>query len=129
MAPSDLVLLRTALLITLSILLVFVLLRRFRRSVLARDTPAAQHVQVERLNVAYHPPRLFVVVTVPKEQAITTRVLDGEHRSVHDPQVKDLEAGTHTVVLDLPVLLDGVYFLEVTTDTQRTVRQFRLLQG
>ena len=129
MAPNDLVLLRTALLITLSILLVILLFRRFRRMIGTRDTPVVQHVQVEQLNVAYHPPRLIVVMTVPHEQTIMTRVLDGEHRSVKERFSQNMKAGTHTVVIDLPVLVDGRYFLEVATDTQRTVRRFRLVQG
>lgn len=126
MDAPDLLNLRTALLITLSILLVVVLWRRFRSHVLANDVPALLHAELVRLEVAYHPPRLHVVLNVPNEQSLTTGLLDHEHRPIHAWQSKKLAPGMHTMELALPFLADGAYFLEMTTATQRTVRQFRL---
>jgi hypothetical protein len=40
-----------------------------------------------------------------------------------------LVAGNHALEQELPELSDGVYYLELTSATQRTVRQFRLQQA
>jgi hypothetical protein len=129
MEAIDLETLRKALLITLSILLVIVLFRRFRRDVRAKDTPALLHAELKEVDLAYHPARLRIVLKVPKEQRFTASVLDRDHRTVHSWPENSLSAGTHALELGLPDLEDGPYFLEMTTATQRTVRQFRLLQG
>jgi hypothetical protein len=129
METSDLITLRTALLITLSILLVLVLVRRFRRKVLLSDVPAPAHAELKALTVAYHPARLEVLLNVPLDQTIGTGILDEAHRPLHSWEGKVLASGVHRLALDLPALTDGSYFLEMTTSTQRTVRQFRLQQG
>lgn len=129
MDAPDLLNLRTALLITLSILLVVVLWRRFRSHVLANDVPAPVHAELVRLEVAYHPSRLHVVLSMPSEQRVTTGLLDQGHQSIHSWNDKRLLPGEHTLELPLPMLVDGAYFLELTTSTQRTVRQFRLQQA
>ncbi|MEO8589242.1 MAG: hypothetical protein ABI432_07740 [Flavobacteriales bacterium] len=124
----DLHSLRTALLITLSILLVVVLLRRFRRRVLARDLPVNAHAELVRLEVAYHPPRLHVQVRVPLDEILHTSLLDTDQHHMHTWSEEPVEAGTHTIVRELPVLADGEHHFELRTTTQRTVRQFRLQQ-
>ncbi|MEZ4740162.1 MAG: hypothetical protein R2818_12615 [Flavobacteriales bacterium] len=129
METPDLITLRTALLITLSILLVLVLLRRFRKQVLATDVPAPAHAELRALTVAYHPTRLELFLNVPLDQTIGTGVLDGQHRVIHQWNDRALKSGLHQLDLDLPLLEDGNYFLEMTTSTQRTMRQFRLQQG
>ncbi len=129
MDSPELLTLRTALLITLSILLVAVLWRRFKRTVMANDMPAPMHVELVRLEVAYHPPRLHVVLSVPSEQHIATGLLDHGHTHIHGWQDKKLAPGVHTLELPLPTIVDGAYFLDLTTATQRTVRQFRLQQA
>ncbi len=122
----DLVTLRTALLITLSILLVVILYRRFRQRVMLRDLPVVSHAELVALNVAYHPARLRVLVKVPTKQELRMHVLSLEHERVHTWPSSTQGPGEVQVELVLPELPDGTYNLEMSTSTQRTVRQFRL---
>lgn len=124
----DLHSLRTALLITLSILLVVVLLRRFRRRVLAKDLPVNSHAELLKLEVAYHPARLRVQLHVPQDQIVHTALLDVADHHVHTWVEVPLSAGLHTIERILPELIDGLHHFEMRTTTQRTVRQFRLQQ-
>ena len=126
---NDLLNIRTALLITLSILLVVILWRRFRQRVLANDMPAPLHAELLGIQLAYHPARLRVDLKVPREQLIQTRLLDQAHAPFHTWNEERVKTGTHTLERDLPSMADGVYFLEMATATQRTVRQFRLQQA
>lgn len=120
--------LRTALLITLSILLVLVLAKRFKRNVLATDMPAPSHAELIGLSVLYHPSRLHVVLQVPGDQLITLGIKDHDHRDLHAWEPVKMSKGEHAIEHVLPALSDGPYFLEMSTTTQRTVRQFRLQQ-
>lgn len=129
MSEKDLLNVRTALLITLSVLLVAILWRRFRQRVLANDMPAALHAELLGVELAYHPARLHVHLKVPGPQEIRTALLDAEHRVLHHWPHDVLPEGSHRVERDLPLLADGVYHLEISTTTQRTVRQFRLQQA
>jgi uncharacterized membrane protein YhiD involved in acid resistance len=126
--PSELNTIRTALIITLSVLLVLVALRRYRRWVMRRDMPAPLHAELIELHVEYHPARLRVVIAVPRDQVIHTALLDADHVHVHHWADMPLERGDSTVDLTLPTLDDGYYHLEMRTATQRTVRRFRLQQ-
>lgn len=122
----DLESLRTTLLITLSILLVVVVYRRFRSSVLRKDVPVVSHAGVLRLDVEYHPARLRIQVDMPREDIIHTRLLDMQHRNLHDWEDLSIPQGIHEIERMLPPLEDGTFHLEVRTATQRTVRGFRL---
>ena len=125
----DLQLIRTALLITLSILLVVVLLRRFRRGVIAKDLPVNAHAELLSLDVAYHPARLQAVVRVPIDQILHTGLVDEQdHHSFAWTEVP-VKSGTQTLERPLPPLEDGVHRFEMRTTTQRTVRQFTMRQG
>ena len=126
MSDPDLLNLRTALLITLSILLVALLWRNFRLRVLANDMPATLHAELIALEVMYHPARLHVVIHVPEPQLIGTAALNDTHEPIHQWNDQRLERGDHTMQLVLPELPDGTFFLALTTATQRTERQFRL---
>lgn len=125
----DLIILRNALLITLSITLVLVLYRRFRLAVLARHMPAPMHAELVDLLVEYHPTRLRVTVKVPSQQLLSMCVLDADHRAVHEWVAERQGPGVVELVRDLPVLPDGLYHLELSTATQRTERMFRLQQA
>lgn len=118
--------LRTALIITLSIVVVVLLARRFRESVLRRDLPVRIHVEIRRLEVAYHPARLRVQVHVPKAESVRTSILDMEHHTIHSWGEESLDQGLHELERTLPELQDGFHYLEMSSDTQRTVRRFRL---
>jgi hypothetical protein len=122
----DPVVLRTALIITLSILVLVMLARRMRRKAMEADLPAVQHAELLALEVEYHPTRLHVVVNLPSGQLLRTALLDQAHQVRHTWPEGRLDKGVHAFERTLPPLDDGVYFLEVSTATQRTVRQFRL---
>ena len=122
----DLVTLRTALLITLSILLVVIVYRRFRHRVMLRDLPVVSHAELIALHVAYHPARLHVLIKVPTKQELRMHVLSVEHEQVHTWPSNAQGPGEVQVELELPEIPDGTYNLEMATATQRTVRQFRL---
>lgn len=121
----DLITLRTALLITLSILLVIVMWQRFRRSVMAKDLPAPQHAELIKLEVAYHPVRLIAVIHLPSAQRIATSLADEKHQRITSWAEETLEAGTHRIERSLPELSEGSFHFEVATATQRTIRRFR----
>ncbi|MFZ1695077.1 MAG: hypothetical protein WAT74_17920 [Flavobacteriales bacterium] len=122
----DLITLRTALLITLSILLVVVLLQRFRRKVMATDLPAPQHAELRSLEVAYHPERLFAEVFLPMDQVLHTALSDEQHAPLHQWPDESATSGTKRIERTLPPLAAGTYHFEIATSTQRTVRRFRL---
>lgn len=122
----DLENIRTALIITLSILAVVVALRKFKRSVLAKDMPAVLHAELLALELVYHPARIFVEVKVPDTQQIQFNLLDASHTVLHPWNAVNFLSGRHSLELLLPEQADGTYFLEMRTDTQRTMRQFRL---
>lgn len=125
----DILLLRNALIGTLSILLLVVLLRRFRQYVLRRDVPAPLHAELLELEVLYHPARLRVVLHMPQAGTLQLQLLDAQHCSLHAWGPVDLVRGQHDLVRELPDLPDGLFHLDVRTATQRTVRGFRLQQA
>lgn len=118
--------LRVTLLISLSVLLVAILYRRFRKQVLARDLPAPLHAELVGLQVAYHPARLRVEVSMPSRQELHPRLVDRAHVPLHAWPTLTLGEGTHTFEVTLPALPDGDHYFELATSTQRTVRIFRL---
>lgn len=124
----DLTTLRSALLITLSILVLFLLFKRFRRSVLQKDVPAINHAELLSLDVQYHPSSLRVVMKMPKGELLHMALLDQGHTPLHTYAGERLPEGVHQMVRELPALIDGSYFFEIRTATQRTVRGFRLQQ-
>lgn len=129
MSEKDLLNVRTALIISLSAMVLLILWRRLRQYILSKDMPAPLHAELLGLQLAYHPARLRVELKVPGDQRIRTRLLDQAHAPVHGWEDVFLPCGEHVVERTLPTLTDGVYFLEMATETQRTLRQFRLQQG
>jgi hypothetical protein len=125
----DLVTLRTALLITLSILLVVVAFRRFRHSVLRKDVPAINHAELLLLEVEYHPNRLRVLMHMPQNERLHMALLDPKYEPLHTWADSTLAQGQHELALMLPALDDGLFYFEVRSATQRTVRGFRLQQA
>ncbi len=125
----DWIILRNAMGITLSITLVVGLLRRYRAGVLAKQMPAPLHAELIDLQVEYHPARLRVTVKVPAPQTLNTALLDADHKSLHTWEPSNAHTCETVIYRELPSLSDGTYFLELSTATQRTVRQFRLQQA
>jgi hypothetical protein len=120
--------LRNALLITLSIVLLVLVYRRFKRYVTERQLPQVLHAELLDLTVAYHPARLLIDLRIPEPVELHFALLDQEHRSFHEwPSVAG-PSGITELELQLPEVTDATYFLEVRTPTQRTVRQFRVIQ-
>ncbi len=118
--------LRLTLLFTLSILFVAMLWKRFKQRTVANDLPAPSHAEVISMHVLYHPERLRVQVKVPSVQELIPAVLNGQHEQQFAwPSVR-AEKGSHVLELPLNTLGDGDHFFELGTDTQRTVRRFRL---
>ncbi|MCB0793155.1 MAG: hypothetical protein KDB88_00330 [Flavobacteriales bacterium] len=125
----DLQALRTALVITLTILLVIILFRRFRDRVMKKDRPAASHVELLALTVAYHPARLCIDISLPRAQQVHGRLLDLEHHELHRWEPVEMAPGGHVLELALVDVRDGAYYFEMSTSSQRTLRRFRLEQG
>jgi hypothetical protein len=123
---QDLENLRTALIITLSVLVLVLAFRRFKQYVLAKDMPAPLHAELLALGVLYHPARLRVDLSVPTRQTIHYALLDNAHAHVHSWEDQPAQDGRYTLELGLPELAEGRYYLEMRTATQRTLRQFRL---
>lgn len=121
--------LRLALLISLSILLIVVLYKRFKQYVMQRDLPAPLHAELVRVEVMYHPTRLRVEVTVPNDQEVRPAMLSETHEHLHGWPACVLPKGPG--VLELPVngRPDGTYFFELATQSQRTERRFTLRQA
>jgi hypothetical protein len=121
--------LRTSLLLSLSLLVLFLLARRFKQMVMAKDLPAPLHAELLALQVLYHPVRLRMEVRLPHAETITPAQLNEAHARVHAWDAVPLEAGDH--VLELPVdhATDGIHFFEMSTSSQRTVRKFELKQA
>lgn len=118
--------LRLTLLISLALLTVILLWRRFKQRVLARDLPAPAHAEVLAVQVAYHPDRLRVELALPAAQQVRTALLDNAHRPTHSWPTHDLSDGTHVLELPLDGQPDGEHLLELATSTQRTIRRFNI---
>ena len=125
----DLDTLRTVLLITLSILVVGMLFVRFRQRTLANDLPVLQHAELIELQVAYHPARIRVVVNMPNGQTLHCALLDTQHQLLHRWPDRELRPGRHVLEHELENQADGEYCFELSTATQRTLRNFRLTRA
>ena len=123
--------LRLALLISLPIVLLALLYKRFRQRVLQRDRPAPQHTELIGLEVAYHPARVRAWVLIPGKsggQVIHTALLDQEHTFVFQWPEERLSAGEHWIERTLEARANGDHYFQIGTATQRTERHFRLQQ-
>lgn len=115
---------RATLIISLSILVVVLAVRRFRQYVKLHHTPVPQQMELLAIEVAYHPLILRVQVSVPREEELFLSMLSEVHVPHSSwPSVR-LAKGDH--VLELPINddVDGTYFFELASPTQRTERRF-----
>lgn len=124
--PIETDIIRDALIGSLAILLLLMVFRRKRQKIMQEDLPAPSHAELISLEVAYHPARLHVVMSLPESSSIGTAILDQQHHLKYSWPEDRFEKGLNALERTLPPLTDGVYYLEVSTSTQRTVRQFRL---
>ncbi|MBL7962412.1 MAG: hypothetical protein JNM31_01085 [Flavobacteriales bacterium] len=126
----DPIFVRNMLLVSLSLIFLYMLYSRYRQQVRLRDVPVARHAELITLEVAYHPARLRVHVRVrAPEETVRLRLLGEGHAAVREwPQVP-VGSGDHWLELPLDQHKDGTYRLEMSTSTQRTERSFRLQQA
>lgn len=124
----DLSTLRWVLLVSLSITLVFVWYRRFRVNTLANEVPVVKHAELTQLDVAYHPERLKLSMTVPRDQEMHAAVLDEGWNEVKRFPARLLERGRPEWVLEVSGLAPGRYYVRLTSSGQSTERMF-ILRG
>lgn len=122
----DLSTLRWVLLVSLSITLLFVWYRRFRVNTLSKEVPVVKHAELTQLDVAYHPERLRLSMTVPRAQEMHAAVLDDGWNEVKRFPARLLEQGRPEWVLEIGGLLPGRYYVRLTSSGQSTERMFIL---
>lgn len=118
--------LRLILLVSLSLLLVLVLWRRFKWRTIMKELPVRAHAELIGLHVLYHPERLRAELQLPAEEELFATLLDPDHKPLHRWPTMRMPAGKHVVELPLSAAPSGSYFVEFATDTQRTVRKFNV---
>lgn len=118
--------LRTALLISLSLLFVAMVFRRFKRKAMNEERPVASHAELLALHVEYHPERIRAEVLLPGPEEMRPAMLDMGHRLLQNWPTLSKETGTHVLELPIGPAPDGEYYFELATSSQRTVRKFRL---
>lgn len=115
---------RTALLITLCLLVLIILYKRFKRYWYKHQMPVPRHLELQTLEVAYHPAMLRVALSVPAEVELYPALLAANHERLHAWPAQRLGPGEHVLELTLESGLAGTYVFEVATNTQRTERRF-----
>ncbi|MBZ0206029.1 MAG: hypothetical protein K8H89_06865 [Flavobacteriales bacterium] len=120
---------RTTLIITLSILVVVILVRRFKRYIHLHHMPVPQQVKLEEVEVMYHPPLLRVQVSMPQPEEVFPAMLSEAHAPLLAWPAVVMEKGVQVLELPLPAEAEGCYFFEIATSTQRTERRFMVRQA
>lgn len=115
---------RTALLITLSLLVVIILFRRFKKYWRQHHMPVPRHMELLALEVMYHPLLLRIAVSVPAEVELHPALLSAGHERLHAWPAQRLGQGEHVLELPLDPGANGAYVFEIATGTQRTERRF-----
>ena len=123
-AGMDLDDLRTVLLITLPILVVGAAYRWFKQHVRLHHTPVPKHVELVALEVMYHPAKLRVELSMPGAGEVFPAMFSHRHATLHAWPPMQMAPGDHVLELPLEGELDGPYFFEIATGTQRTERRF-----
>jgi hypothetical protein len=116
--------LRTTLLITLSILVVVILARRYKQYVQRKHGPAPRHFELVAVEVMYHPVQLRVQVSMPAAGEIAPALLSEHHAPVHAWDPVRVQQGEQVLELPLAESADGVFYLELVSATQRMERRF-----
>ena len=121
--------LRITLLVSLAILLIVIVWRRFKQRTVAHELPVRAHAELITLQMRYHPPRLRVEVIMPDAERIRPAMLDLHHGPVHHWPEIDLAAGSHILEFPLNGHTVGDHYFELATGSQRTVRKFSVIPG
>ena len=115
---------RTTLIISLSILVVVLAVRRYLQYVKLHHTPVPQQMELVSIEVGYHPLLLRVQVSVPRDEELFLAMLTDAHAQHSSwPSVR-LAKGDHVLELPLKAEADGIYFFQLASPTQRTERRF-----
>ena len=118
--------LRIALLISLSLLFIAMVWRRFKLKTMRDELPVPLHAELLALHVEYHPVRLRAEVSLPLAEELRPAMLDAMHGQVQAWGGQRKGPGTHVLELPIGDVPDGEYYFELATSSQRTVRKFRL---
>lgn len=121
--------LRTALLITLAILVAVILYRRIKRYYRVHHMPIPRHMDLLAVEVMYHPPVLRVHIAMPAPGEVFPAMLSDAHAPLAKWPSEALGQGTHVLELPLQEGVEGHFFFEIATATQRTERKFTVRQG
>lgn len=116
--------LRTTLLISLALLVVIIAIRRYKQYIKVHHTPVPRHAELLEVEVAYHPPRVRVLVRLPKEEEVFPAVLAADHTRMSTWPPMRLAAGSHEIEFPLAPEADGVLHFELGSSSQRTERRF-----
>ena len=112
--------------ISLSLLFVAMVFRRFKRNAMLEERPVASHAELVSLHVEYHPERIRVEVLLPGPEEVRAAMLDLGHQPLHSWPALPKDEGRHVLELPIGPAPDGEYYFELATTSQRTVRKFRL---
>ena len=115
---------RLTLLISLTVLVIVLLFKWFKRRVMMHDLPTPIHAELVSVEVMYHPLMLRVEVSMPKKEELFPAMLTDAHQPLHNWPVLAVEQGSHTLELPLGPTVSGTYYLELATASQRTERRF-----
>ncbi len=117
---------RLTLLISLTILVLVLLFRWFKRRVLLHDLPTPLHAELVSVEVMYHPSVLRVEVKMPRKEELFPAMLSNVHAPLHSWSAVVVDEGRHVLELPLEAHEEGNYYFELATSSQRTERRFSL---
>jgi hypothetical protein len=117
---------RLALLISLTVLVLVLAYKWFKRRTVVRDMPVPIHAQLVSVEVMYHPMVLRVEVEMPCREELFPAMLSEVHAMLHQWPAMAVGQGRH--ILELPLSADPgrTYYLELATANQRTERRFTI---
>lgn len=120
---------RLTLLITLSILVVVIVVRRVKQYIRTHHMPVQQHVELQAVEVMYHPVQLRVQMNMPHAEEVFPAMLTHTHAPVRSWPAVRMEQGEQVLELPLEAGTEGTFFFEIATATQRTERRFIVRQA
>jgi len=120
---------RLTLLITLSILVVVILVRRLKQHIRIHHMPVPQHVELQHVEVMCHPVLLRVQMNMPRAEEVFPAMLTQAHAPVRSWPAVRMEKGEQVLELPLEAGTEGIFFFEIATATQRTERRFIVRQA
>lgn len=117
---------RLTLLISLTILVLVLLYKWFKRRVMMHDLPTPVHAELVSVEVMYHPSVLRVEVVMPRKEELFPAMLSSVHAPLRHWDTVVVDQGRHVLELPLDAHGAGTYYFELATTGQRTERRFTL---